>query len=462
MFGTGIGEIGNENMPTGVALSGNGFLALGSAAGMLRALDEGDYLDKVATISSVSGGSWFNTQFSFSKKFQDAVTADGDATSFATWFTTYQDTSLPGMLAGFSAAIPSWETAINGMYKAYDPALVTTPALGKNKKVNADVLICETFIGGSLLSDGKTISQIEDNGAKAINSIPAYWNSGGDEWVVPKYPGMATGKGDMKIVDGTKSYNDWSKILPTPTVAKLGSMSSAANGITANPALMAATVPNTPCASAVTGQACPGLGTQAGVCSTAGTQCSFPAIKAMDGCYSDNTGLALNIGHMQRKFPKAEKIRMISVDSNQCFRKTDPSCLIALTNSTFRSLFNDAPFSNIESEGWLPTRVPGPDRSIFAESITNLEALGQLTGYEGMTFVTGTFTTKKNDLFGVAPGTTVELLVMNSNGDTPLQGATTAEKAKLSAIAKGAYQSAKALLSALSKGSLDSSKAFAH
>merc|ERR1712054_592308 len=132
-----------------------------------------------------------------------------------------------------------------------------------------------------------------------------------------------------------------------------------------------------------------------------------------------------------------------------CDKTKDPTCITAVTESSFRSFFADSPYPT--TEGWLPAIVPGPDRTIFAESITDAQALGKKTGYGAMTFTTGTFTTVKNDHFGVAAGTEVTLLVINANGPTYLQGTTPAEMEALSAVATDAYGSMKSILASYKK-----------
>merc|ERR1712054_345927 len=79
-----------------------------------------------------------------------------------------------------------------------------------------------------------------------------------------------------------------------------------------------------------------------------------------------------------------------------------------------RSLFADSPYPT--TEGWFPGIVPGPNRTIFAESITDAQAVGMQTGFGGPSYVTGTFTTIENKAFGVAAGTTVSLIILNVNG----------------------------------------------
>jgi len=264
---------------------------------------------------------------------------------------------------------------------------------------------------------------------------------GSASWSVPGVDLSAT-----TWTAGSQSTANTSHVLPAPTVTKIGAMSSAANGITSNPQLSALMTPQSQY-SATFGEIDPGNG----VCTTPAETCSFPSMMAIDGCYSDNLGFALNVGYLQKKFPD-KKLRLLAVSSLICDRTVDPTCIAGVNVSAFRSFFADSPYPT--TEGWLPAIVPGPNRTIFAESLTDEQALGQQTGYGGMTFVTGTFTTVQNDMFGVAAGTTVSIIILNVNGPQYLQPAGPGVPAGgvdgLSSVARSAYESVNAILSAFS------------
>eukprot|EP00931_Biecheleriopsis_adriatica_P089731 TRINITY_DN63818_c0_g1_i1.p1 TRINITY_DN63818_c0_g1~~TRINITY_DN63818_c0_g1_i1.p1 ORF type:complete len:374 (+),score=72.05 TRINITY_DN63818_c0_g1_i1:229-1350(+) len=342
-----------------------------------------------------------------------------------------------------------WEGLISAMHASFDADQKDLSATQENRKgnTNADLLICTTLVGGSLLSDNSTIAQLtSQDGTKAFYSNPAFWlipTSGSESWNVPgvdlKSAKLSTGSLPPVAVED---------VLPVPSVTKVSAMSSAANGITANPELSALFQPQD-IYEEMFGS---GLEPSNGICTTTGETCSFPSMMAVDGCYVDNLGLALNVGYMQKKFP-GKNLALIAVSSEMCERKTDPTCIQSVRGSAFRSLFSDAPYSKVE--GWLPATVPGPDRTIFKESITDEEALGQQTGYGGMTFVTGTFTTVQNDHFGVAAGTKVSLIVLNVNGPLYLQGAGPGVPEGgvegLSSVAVNAYNSIKQITAAFEK-----------
>merc|ERR1711998_496691 len=178
-------------------------------------------------------------------------------------------------------------------------------------------------------------------------------------------------------------------------------------------------------------------------------------VRLIDGCYSDNTGLALNIGHLQKKHPGMQ-LNMFVVNSNQCDRSKDANCIQSIHESTFRNLFSDSPYPAIASEGWIDggagISVPTVDRVVFKESITDEQALGSkvnhgwAVGNDDVTMMTGTFTTVENRAFGVSAGSTVRLVVFNANSAAPLQPASPDDMAQLSALAQTTFAVAKTVI----------------
>lgn len=458
---TGIGAITkfsdekDDWAPWGVAIAGNGLMAEAAAAGVFRLMAEGGVLDKISSISSVSGGTWFTNQLAFSKEYFQGVT--DPKTPIDEWYTSYQGTVMEGMVETIMSGETHWEGMVASMYTSFDNTLRDMPALQANMAgfKGADLLFSTTLLGKSLMSDGSTVVEFSSEGKPTFFSNPAYWvipTEGFAHWMVPGV--------DLKNATwtaGSESTTNPGDILPEPTVTKIGSMSSAANGITAGPELSKLFEPQSQYIDTFGS----GLNPDNGICTTAGFGCSFPSMMAIDGCYTDNLGFALNVGYLQRKFPR-KNLRMMGISAEVCERSTDPMCIQSVNGSAFRSLFANSPYPTVE--GWLPAIVPGPNRTIFAESITDEQAFGQVTGHGGMSFVTGTFTTVRNDYFGVAAGTKVAIVILNVNGPTYLQpdGPEDAQKkAGLSSVAVDAYNSVKALHTALdSNAKVTSESAF--
>jgi hypothetical protein len=429
-------------------------LAEAAGAGTLRALHEEGVLAELATISSVSGGSWFNTQFGFSSDYFKSVIG---TENIATWYTSLQQDAGKGQYAAMtSGKAGTWEGLVSAMYLG-DYASNSAKPKNREGNKNADLLFCTTLAAEtSLMSDGKTVVQMAKDGKVLPFSAPAFWAVPADtdedaSWNVPDAnptdPTDLSGLEWSVVGDASKKFTDVDEIFKTPSVSKIGSMSSAANGISANPALMKKFVSGGPgndydsLFGAKDGM--PMQGANTGVCLTDDDTCEFPSMMTMDGCYSDNLGFALNVGYLQRKFP-GKHLRIMAMTSDMCDKTKDPTCITAVKESSFRSFFANSPYPT--TEGWLPAIVPGPNRIIFAESITDAQALGAKTNFGAMTYTTGTFTTVQNDHFGVAAGTKVTLVVVNANGPTYLQGTTPAQQETLSAVATDAYGSVKSIL----------------
>lgn len=88
----------SETSSDGVAwcVSGGGWRALSASMGFARGLANEKLLQKVRTISAVSGGSWFTLQLAFSKRFYNAVTNSSVTIKKVTheWFSTYYQEAL--------------------------------------------------------------------------------------------------------------------------------------------------------------------------------------------------------------------------------------------------------------------------------------------------------------------------------------------------------------------------------
>lgn len=65
--------------------------------GFMKALAETGVFDELAAVSSVSGGSWFTAQYTFSSSFQDAVNdpKQSAADMYTSWLEKYYDLENP-------------------------------------------------------------------------------------------------------------------------------------------------------------------------------------------------------------------------------------------------------------------------------------------------------------------------------------------------------------------------------
>lgn len=411
----------DAHAPWSISVAGNGARAEAAGSGMLKALHRTGLLKHLATIASVSGGSWSANKFAFSSEYFAGVT--NHSLPIDEWFVNYIQQALGAYGPVAQNCSNCWFDSISAMYGSvvgFDPSETASPENRHGNKF-ADLLVCTTLATQGLMSDGSTSTLATGDGSvsglelPAFLAIPALDSGASSSWIIPK-----TDVSLLQVRSGDKSVP---LSLPTPSVATIGAMTSAANAIAATPALKKAAEDaetnsnNTFC----TNFPCSGdhLSENA-ICSDASSSdpdtCTFPSVRFMDGCYADNLGLALNVGYLQKKFPN-KILRIMAVTNNGCDRKTDPSCLRSIHEDSLRSMFAGGPYPT--TSGWLPYVVPAVDRTIFAESVSDKELLGKrcaqsVTG--GVTYMKGTFTTVENTYFGVAADTKVELVVVNTNG----------------------------------------------
>jgi len=394
--------------------------AWSSAAGVVKALSDSDWLTaNVSSVSSVSGSSWFTTHLAFSSEFHNAFLSQPVATS------TAQAIRAATMASFFGASLECpncWEANVRAMFNSTATAdLQATPA---NRAGNRDLrlLLCTNLMPSGLFSDGSNYS-LQVGGIDVDDlELPVYWEAPGEaaaRWVLP------AAAGHMTITAGSRTAP---VALPTPTVAAIAAMSSALNGISSSPVLKSATIHANgagshfcqsergyfPCAG-------PHL-PETAVCSDADEQddnrCTFPAARMMDGAFSDNLGLALHIGHLQRQFP-GQTIRLLTVSNSGCNRSSDPECISANSATSIRSMFAKAPHTDV-APAYLPYIVPAVNRQIFVEELSDSQVVGTRVGTAGITFMTGSFTTVRNRLFGVEGGTRVQLISFDTNSATQL------------------------------------------
>lgn len=276
-----------QKKPWGAAFSGGGWRAQGASIGFAKALWNASITQELNTISSVSGGSWFTTQYTFSSKFFDAVNDDAPEDLYKDWleayYTTvcipstgvhsrwltvnghdecetsmvtdvvskavspfiakYESDEIEQFLGAAERAHWVWEKFIGTMIDKYSPQLSTTEATPANRQGNlaADLLICTAMVGsGSIMSYNNVfssgdITELLVDGAKAPALVPMAWqvpaSGAGTEasWFSPQHSidSMTVSK---------PGYWWWQKVtaaldLPNPNVGKVASMSSAAAAI---------------------------------------------------------------------------------------------------------------------------------------------------------------------------------------------------------------------------------------
>jgi hypothetical protein len=238
-------------------------------------------------MSSVSGGSWFTTQYTFSKKFFDGVNQQTPTDFYTQWLEDYykmltakaaesqglsftsgvnqllsymgqMGQQAAGYLTGANVADYDWEKFISFMIDEYTPGLSQQTAEPSNRfgQPYADLLVCTTMPTGGVAMSGTNALGISDgnhnkvyyNGAPTPDTIiPMAWHvpgahrGGASSWFSPQYA-LSTLTVTMKVdssencwgmcgSDATHTASVETQALTQPTVGKAAAMSSAAVGI---------------------------------------------------------------------------------------------------------------------------------------------------------------------------------------------------------------------------------------
>jgi len=189
------------------------------------------------------------------------------------------------------------------------------------------------------------------------------------------------------------------------------------------------------------------------VCSGAGTgesnkKCQYPDIRLLDGGYTDDSGIALLVGHLQTKFGVNIPIKIMALDSDGCsMGSTAAACKEGveyeaewLFQQDKKRTYNGI---NLPSKTIFDTKW---DSSLFKDMYGNSISLykasaGSTASAERVTYHLGTYTTVENKVFGVQAGSSVELMLINVNSMTDMilvdEGA--ANTAKYTKLAEDMY-----------------------
>lgn len=218
--------------------------------------------------------------------------------------------------------------------------------------------------------------------------------------------------------------------LELPTVGKAAAMSSAAAGILAAPQLLRHVIEEK--AGDVAGfaffEGVISLNLQSlGVCTgpDKSSTCDFPSLRLLDGGYTDNSGVALLVGKMQKERGVGVPLRIAVLNSDGCLAGvTSLTCEDAAAGN-WGDLFGvqswQPGFMNFEG-----VNVPSVDAQVFATpSAAALFAtpLNITKGPHLMTYTAIHATTIDAPDWGVKEGTTVELINFQIN--SPLSMITT-------------------------------------
>jgi len=278
------------------------------------------------------------------------------------------------------------------------------------------------------------------DGVPASETMPLAWTvhgtnqpaghnlpSTGGHFRFPRFP-----NGTGITVSDSSNLNAGSQPLnmPTPTVGTAASASSSAAGLLASPLdlklLIQATVGFGERFGRLAGEAgFDNLGTCTdGAQDHTASGCRYPAARFIDGTYTDNNALAILVGHLQQKHP-GKRLRIAVHVSTECSASADPTvtlpvaCTAAATQAAADYFDTSDGASN-----WCPDCIgagplPAPPRQIFEGAPPAVHA-DPLTAESNddhyFSYVVGqNLTTVGNAMYGVIPGTKVDLLFLMAN-----------------------------------------------
>jgi len=449
----------------GVAYSGGGWRAQAASIGFAKALYERGITQQLAAVSSVSGGSWFSSQYTFSQDFQDAVHSEQPRELYIKWLkgyftivqpsTAFQETiskvaeyfgpQLGGyysqLLEGAVNHAFTWELFVTAMLETFTEGMGEKSATQENRATGTsyDVLFCTSIASKSQMTGiAEDMSNIRLGSDPVQPLYPAAWLLGSDgdgTWKIPH----SLSKMTVELAASMSSW--WSPppaepaVLDTPSIGKVASMSSAAAGLLGAPQLLhraisyyftqdgntIASTLKTKMAMA-TVEAAPWQGMA--VCSNNVSECAYPDVRLLDGGYTDDSGIALLISRLQAKYGAKTPLRIAALDSNQCDYGSGDDLKTACTASvSYESelLFITSGTQASEVDEQMFTSNLQRNTAIFDADwgTTELGLDASKPGNHNMTYHVGTYTTIQNTLFGVQAGTRVTLMVFNINTNLP-------------------------------------------
>jgi len=278
----------------GVAYSGGGWRAQAASIGFAKALHQQGITQKLSAVSSVSGGTWFSSQYTFSQSFQDAVHSQQPKDFYTTWlkgyypivdppsqqlpddfltkmkdvvtkiaqsFSSYYGETLKllsnkfardvadgetdGQLAdGAISHALTWELFVTDMIDTFTTGLGAKSATQDNRAsgTSYDVLFCTSMASQSQMSGPfKKLSNIRIGFETVQPLYPAAWLLGSDGKGTWKSPQPLS---TMSVEYTSSSLSGWwstppssQLVLDTPSIGKVTSMSSAAVGALGSPQL---------------------------------------------------------------------------------------------------------------------------------------------------------------------------------------------------------------------------------
>jgi len=381
--------------------------------------------------------------------------------------------TLMDYLDGAAGANMNWEVFINQMLESQPWGDNTTSTFTSqnasmdNRKGNdyTDLLICTNLAqeGQMMSNQGHTKIKINAAGAPdTFNVVPMAWHVPGTgrgtaaKWLTPQYdissmtveddpafPWQSSQTGTRRLLGtgldtDTGNDSDGQLVLSEPSVGKAAAMSSAAAGILGAPALLenATAQVRGILNPATTAQTIRAIGLQdMAVC--AGDEpeihkCQWPNVRLLDGGFSDDGGIALMIGKMQKEKGVGVPLRIAALDTGQCNSDAD-SLKPCYGSSSYNlwSLFGQGYGKNwkegyVHAGPYIMPNSPSVNATIFDKKVPEEQLTHtynaipnsnnpSVLNSKNMSYSVLNVTTVEQKAWGIKAGTPVEIFSLHVN-----------------------------------------------
>lgn len=432
--------------PLGLASSGGGFRAMWNSVAVTRAMGATGYLPAVTHLSSVSGSSWFSSQFTFSREFfLNATAAEGSWSLIdyiRHWGARYDAVISSGKIAddlgpsgeGLCSVVePLWKDAlklfteelnlpvlnwlefITGFLNPFieDFGSATYATAERHGLLNVTLMQCVSIppTAWSAKNGEPTNLELEMQGNPLNYSIPACYVAPGShkeasDWLLfPKSP-------------LTVKQTGAELMLPRdPRIATITAASSAAEGFAGSKTLASQNLHNASSYLASFLEQClPANLQNLAVPADGSVEAKYPTYRLIDGGYTESTSAAFNLGKMQAD------CRAGRVD---CSRGKRLMIVGHMKRKAFPVLFSQPgtkPGQPSLEAGSIGAAFPGnlaPMPTIFKEQFHEVHwkeyipaPLNILTNHTSSQYFIGTLTTVNNSWFNVIGDDHVEVALI--------------------------------------------------
>lgn len=424
---------------TALALSGGGYRAMFAATGFLKSIETADSpLQSVSATGIASGSSWIAMPYTFSASMRERIKTEPLDRIFERWLESELTSALVGrglesdvrsavlmtLLTNYSLVTNlcgdlvyrrfNWQRVVNDVLNGFDGDIKEVSATSQNRQGqgNSDLVLVTAFTPfGTVVNRGHMVNvSIPGKDMYPLHQIgwviPEKDSSSPDTWMGSKWfpiEDMEVSRWSSRWLFGC-SYREVKPLkLPTPSVAQITAMATAACGGVSAPGAAVTVDWEHKTALNLMGELFPNLA----VCTdTPNSDCEFPSMRFIDGGLLEDSSIAMLITHLQKKNPDAPLYRIALLDNGACGPGSVDEC----------DLYNWIPlFSNPRdlspASKWT---YPSPDNTIFREEFILEDRKVSLKNNVGDMVVShGIYNTVANEMYGVSAGSKVEILALH-------------------------------------------------